>query len=501
MFSFNDILKQIDPLANDEVSREFLRIAGADPQLMRELALQQIAQQYPFTANVPGYTPQPPFNPQPPASQPVTQPVYNSTGKTGYTQQLERHMQQMPGFTPPPQPQPVPPPPRFTPPPQPKLYEMPEMPVIPEPGRQWSWSDFLPALFAAVSNQDALPYVAQGIEQALQSREQRALNRYERAMQNALREWQAKMQVQQMNTQLLNQHQQQVYEAQQQAQQAAYQAQLANIQQQNQYAQQRRASEQEYKQWEWGQKLGILGRLADREMQAEERELQRQLQAEMKNNQFALNAFNTILGYASKPQLTATERQSALQLADVLAQQFPTWAALFEGMKASIKVKPSVPEQNLDIQRQKAQAAILQANERIKQGWARVRQGEARLRMAQDKASAGNAKEALQQLKAMNSDIGKLEDDIKSLRGQLYAKDNVTLNYVINDPAERERITRDMNRMIAERDRLITARDALSRQILFSQTPAQPKPAPQPKQPPKQQGTLNIGGVRITKVK
>ncbi|GIV18726.1 MAG: hypothetical protein KatS3mg023_0477 [Armatimonadota bacterium] len=475
MLTYHDILKQIDPLANDEVSQEFLRIAGADPQLMRELAMQQIAQQFPFVANVPSVA----GTPFTPPAQPNTAP---NPAKPTYMQQFEQQMQQMPAYTPPPAPQPIPAPPAFTPPPPPKLFGLPPLPSVPEPGKQWSWSDFIPALVAAATNQDALPAIASGIEQALQTREQRAMNRYERAMQNALREWQAKAQAEQMNTQLQNAYQQQAYESQLQHQQNVYQTQAANIQQQNQYAQQRWASEQEYKQWEWGQKLGILGRLADREMQAEERELQRQLQAEMKNNQFALNAFNTILGYASKPQLTATERQSALQLADVLAQQFPTWAALFEGMKASIKVKPSVPEQNLDIQRQKAQAAILQANERIKQGWARVRQGEARLRMAQDKASAGNAKEALQQLKAMNSDIGKLEDDIKSLRGQLYAKDNVTLNFVINDPAERERITRDMNRMIAERDRLITARDALSRQILFSQTPAQPKPAPQPKQ-------------------
>ncbi len=492
MFSFNDILKQIDPLANDEVSREFLRIAGADPQLMRELALQQIAQQYPFTANVPGYTPQPPFNPQPPASQPVTQPVYNSTGKTGYTQQLERHMQQMPGFTPPPQPQPVPPPPRFTPPPQPKLYEMPEMPVIPEPGRQWSWSDFLPALFAAVSNQDALPYVAQGIEQALQSREQRAMNRYELAMQNALREWQAKVQAEQMNTQLQNAYQQQAYESQLQHQQAVYQTQAANIQQQNQYAQQRWASEQEYKQWEWGQKLGILGRLADREMMMEERELNRQLQAELKDNQLAMTAYNSLMEYVSKPQLSAAERQSALQLADSLAAQFPKWQPLFEGMKQSIKVKPSVSEQKLDIQWQDVQR-------KVNEGQQRIALARAKLQQAQAKAAKGQYQDALKEWKSLNEQIGRLEDDIRAVVKQMNETriDPISLReeYVIKDPGVRQRIQQDLQRMEAERDRLIRARDNLMRDLtIFKGAGAQVvKPKAQSQQQQQQWSTTKSG--------
>jgi len=164
----------------------------------------------------------------------------------------------------------------------------------------------------------------------------------------------------------------------------------------------------------------------------------------------------------------------------------------------------------LDIERKKAEAAI-------RQGWAKIKQGDQQLALAQKRLAQGNNKDAWTALRAANTEIEQLRDNIRQLTEALgrTVTDQLTLKKVpaIQGP-ERERLEIQRIEMTQRLQKLEQRRDLLEQQLLFGQpAPQQPKPQPkpqpqaqlkpqqpnqptkQPQQQPKPQGVTS-GGVK-----
>jgi uncharacterized phage infection (PIP) family protein YhgE len=186
-------------------------------------------------------------------------------------------------------------------------------------------------------------------------------------------------------------------------------------------------------------------------------------------------------------------------LKSILPEEFHDY---LDQVATTIKAKPSVPEQNLDIERQKAEAAI-------KQGWEKIRQGDQKLALARQKAQQGNNKDAWNALRAANTEIEQLRDNIRQISEAL-GRTVINQFTMKSEPAikgqERERLELQRFEMSQRLQRLEQRRDLLEQQLIFGQpAPQQPKPQPQaqPKpqqqqQPQQQQGwQLTPGGLKF----
>jgi len=454
-------LPYIDPTKDDVVAQEINRLLAPVPAVAAALGwgAQQMAQQQ-TQAQAQG-------QPAPTAPQPPT----------------------VPAFTPPPQLQglPLPPAPQLPPPPQPlaeTLTPYPQLPEFQKPER--AWQDVVAQVVAGLINPDILPYATQAFEQAYQQRVAEARDRYERAAANALNAWHAKRQLELADAQAQREYQQQLAQIQNQYQQAVYGTQAQNIQQQNEQALRNWQARQQYGQWAYEQQWRAFDREEQRRLQEAQKQADRELRQELQRNQMGLGMYNSLMQYATKPALTAAERQTALAAIPALKAVLPPeFHSYLDTIGRTIQAKPSVPEQNLDILRQKAQAAI-------QQGWARIRQGEERLALARQKAQQGNNKDAWTAMKEIRLQGEQARDNIRQIDEALGRTiDNIYTGR--REPAiqgqERENLIRQRSQLEQRLQKLEQQQEMLERELLFgTPTPQpQPQPKPQPNQQPKQQ--------------
>jgi hypothetical protein len=194
--------------------------------------------------------------------------------------------------------------------------------------------------------------------------------------------------------------------------------------------------------------------------------------------------YNSLMAYAQKPALTAAERQTALAAIPALKSILPPeFHPYLDSIAQTIQAKPSVPEQNLDIMRQKAEAAI-------KQGWEKIRQGEQRLALARQKAQQGNNKDAWTALKEVRLQAEQARDNIRQINESLGRTiDNIYTGR--REPAiqgpERENLIRQRSQLEQRLQKLEQQQEILERQLLFGTPTPQPQPQPKPQAQPKQQ--------------
>ena len=386
---------------------------------------------------------------------------------------------------------PLPPPPKLPEPPKSLAESLTPYPQIPEfqPPRR-EWTDVAAQVIAGLINPDILPYAPQAFEKAYQERVAEARDRYERAAANALNAWQARRQLELADAQAQREYQQQLAQLQNQYAQSQYQAQLANIQQANEQAQREWQAQQAYNQWAYEQQWRAYDKEEQRRLAEEQKRADRELRQELQKNQMGLSMYNSLMQYATKPALTAAERQTALAAIPALKSVLPPeFHGYLDAVGKTIRAKPSVPEQRLDIDRMKAQAAI-------QQGWARIRQGKQRLAIARQKAAQGATKDAWQALKELRLQAEQARDNIRQIDESLGRTiDNIYAGR--REPAiqgqERENLMRQRDQMQQRLMELEQAQRQLEQQLLFRlpapQQPATPKPQPktQSQQPPKQQ--------------
>ena len=440
---FGQPLPYIDLTKDDAVAQELNRLLAPVPAVAAALgwgAQQQAAQQQ--------------------AAQAQGQPLQPPT---------------VPTFSPPPQLQglPLPPAPKLPEPPKPLVDTLTPYPQLPpfEPPRR-EWQDVAAQVLAGIINPDILPFATQAFEKAYQERVAEARDRYERAAANALNAWQARRQAELADAQAQQEYQQQLAQLQNQYQQAVYGTQAQNIQAQNEQALREWQAQQAYNQWAYEQQWRAYDKDEQRRLQEAQKQADRELRQELQRNQMGLSMYNSLMAYAQKPALTASERQTALAAIPALKSVLPPeFHSYLDALGRTIKAKPSVPEQNLDIERQKAANAI-------QQGWQRIRQGEERLALARQKAAQGDKKGAWDMLKIANSRIEQLRDNIRQIDTALgkQVRDNLTLQlrYSIMGE-ERQRLQEQRDQMEQELARLQRERDTLESQLLFRQ-PAQPLP-------------------------
>jgi len=185
-----------------------------------------------------------------------------------------------------------------------------------------------------------------------------------------------------------------------------------------------------------------------------------------------------------KPALTAAERQTALEviptLKSILPEEFHDY---LDQVATTIKAKPSVPEQNLEIERQKAEAAI-------KQGWEKIQQGRDNLALAQKRLEKRDYPGAMQVLKLFSQQISQIRNEIRQIDTVLGKQVNDFYGrrvYAIQGP-ERDRLYQQRNQLDQELQGLQARYDEMVRSVLFGQPRApQPQPKPQPQAQPKQQ--------------
>jgi hypothetical protein len=423
---FGQPLPYIDLSKQDVVAEELNRLLAPVPAVAAALgwgAQQQAAQQQ--AAQAQGQ----PAPTAPPAPQPPT----------------------VPAFTPPPQLQglPLPPPPKLPEPPKPQvdtLTPYPQLPPFEAPRREWQ--DVVAQVVAGLINPDILPFATQAFEKAYQERVAEARDRYERAAANALQAWQAKRQLELADAEAQREYQQQLAQIQNAYQQSAYQAQLANIQQANEQAQREWQAQQAYNQWAFEQQQRAFDREEQRRLMEAQKQADRELRQELQKNQMAMGMYNSLMAYAQKPTLTAAERQTALAAIPALKSVLPPeFHSYLDAVGQTIQAKPSVPEQNLDILRQKAA-------ESIKQGWERIRQANQRLALAGQRLAQGNGKDAWNALKMASSQVEQLRDNIRQI--------DVALGRVVLDPIS---LSPRPAIMGTERDRLMAQRDAMDKEL------------------------------------
>jgi len=412
----------------------------------------------------------------------------------------------VPAFTPPPQLKdlPLPPAPQLPEPPKSlveTLTPYPQLPPFEAPRREWQ--DVAAQVIAGLINPDILQYAAPAFEKAYQERVAEARDRYERAAANALQAWQARRQAELADAQAQQHYQQQLAQMQNQYQQAVYGTQAQNIQAQNEQALRNWQAQQAYNQWAYEQQWRAYDKEEQRRMQEEQKRADRELRQELQKNQMGMGMYNSLMSYATKPALTAAERQTALAAIPALKAVLPPeFHPYLDSIAQTIKTKPSVPEQNLDILRQKAQAAI-------QQGWARIRQGEERLALARQRLAQRDYPGAMEALKYVGQRILQIRDDIRQIDmalgktvDDIYSGQRVP---AISGP-ERERLYQQRAQLEQELQGLQARYDEMSRSVLFGtptpQPQPQPKPQAQPKQPtnqpqqqPKPQGVTS-GGVK-----
>jgi hypothetical protein len=420
---FGRPLPYIDLSKDDVVAQELNRLLAPVPAVAAALGwgAQQMAQQQ-AQAQAQG-------QPAPTAPQPPT----------------------VPAFTPPPQLQalPLPPAPKLPEPPKPlvdTLTPYPQLPPFEAPKRDWQ--DVAAQVIAGLVNPDILPFATQAFEKAYQERVAEARDRYERAAANALQAWQARRQAELADAQAQQQYQQQLAQLQNQYQQAVYGTQAQNIQAQNEQALRNWQAQQAYNQWAYEQKQRSYEKEEERRRQEEQNRLNREIRLELQKNQMAYGMYNSLMSYATKPALTAAERQTALAAIPALkAVLSPEFHEYLDTVGQTIKAKPSVPEQNLDIERQKAEAAI-------KQGWEKIRLAQQRLALAGQRLAQGNGKDAWNALKMASSQVEQLRDNIRQI--------DVALGRFVPDPIS---LTQRPAIMGPERDRLMAQRDAMEKEL------------------------------------
>jgi len=413
----------------------------------------------------------------------------------------------VPAFSPPPQLKdlPLPPAPKLPEPPKSlaeTLTPYPQLPEFQKPER--AWQDVAAQVIAGLVNPDILPYATQAFEKAYQERVAEARDRYERAAANALNAWQAKRQLELADAQAQREYQQQLAQIQNQYQQAVYGTEVQNIQAQNEQALRNWQAEQAYNQWAYEQKRRAYEKAEEGRRQEEQNRLNREIRLELQKNEIAKGMYDSVMAIYQKPLLTAAERQTALAAIPALKAVLPPeFHEFLDQVAVTIKAKPSVPELNLDIERKKAEDAI-------RQGWAKIKQGDQQLALAQKRLAQGNNKDAWNALRAANTEIEQLRDNIRQISEALGR--TVTNQFTLkSEPAikgqERERLELQRFEMTQRLQRLEQRRDLLEQQLIFGQpAPQQPKPQPkpqpqaqpkpQPNQQPKQQpkqGTLPSG--------
>ena len=452
-------LPYIDISKDDAVAQELNRLLAPVPAVAAALGwgAQQLAQQQ-AQAQAQG-------QPAPTAPQPPT----------------------VPAVTPPPQLKdlPLPPAPQLPEPPKSlveTLTPYPQLPPFEAPRREWQ--DVVAQVLAGIINPDILPFATQAFEKAYQERVAEARDRYERAAANALQAWQARRQAELADAQAQQQYQQQLAQLQNQYQQNVYQTQAQNIQQQNEQALREWQAKQQYGQWAYEQQWRAYDKEEQRRMQEEQKKLDRELRQELQRNQMGLSMYNSLMAYAQKPALTAAERQTALAAIPALKSILPPeFHPYLDSIAQTIQAKPSVPEQNLDIMRQKAEAAI-------KQGWEKIRQGEQRLALARQKAQQGNNKDAWTALKEVRLQAEQARDNIRQINESLGRTiDNIYTGR--REPAiqgpERENLIRQRSQLEQRLQKLEQQQEILERQLLFGTPTPQPQPQPKPQAQPKQQ--------------
>jgi hypothetical protein len=409
-------LPYIDLSKQDVVAEELNRLLAPVPAVAAALgwAAQQLAQQQ-QAAQAQG-------QPAPTAPQPPT----------------------VPAFTPPPQLQalPLPPAPKLPEPPKPlvdTLTPYPQLPPFEAPKRDWQ--DVAAQVIAGLVNPDILPFATQAFEKAYQERVAEARDRYERAAANALQAWQARRQAELADAQAQQQYQQQLAQLQNQYQQAVYGTQAQNIQQQNEQALRNWQAQQQYGQWAYEQQWRAYDKEEQRRLAEEQKKADRELRQELQRNQMGLGMYNSLMQYATKPALTAAERQTALAAIPALKAVLPKeFHQYLDTVGQTIKAKPSVPEQNLD-------AAI-------KQGWEKIRLAQQRLALAGQRLAQGNGKDAWNALKMASSQVEQLRDNIRQI--------DVALGRFVPDPIS---LTQRPAIMGPERDRLMAQRDAMEKEL------------------------------------
>ena len=377
-------------------------------------------------------------------------------------QQAQAQAQGQPAPTAP-QPPTIPP---FTPPPQLKDLPLPPAPQLPEPPKSLvetltpypqlppfeapkrDWQDVAAQVIAGLVNPDILPFATQAFEQAYQQRVAEARDRYERAAANALNAWQARRQAELADAQAQREYQQQLAQLQNAYQQAVYGTQARNIEAANEQALRNWQAQQQYGQWAYEQQWRAYDKEEQRRLAEEQKKADRELRQELQRNQMGLGMYNSLMQYATKPALTAAERQTALAAIPALKAVLPKeFHEYLDSVGQTIKAKPSVPEQNLDIERQKAEAAI-------KQGWEKIRLAQQRLALAGQRLAQGNGKEAWNALKMASSQVEQLRDNIRQI--------DVALGRFVPDPIS---LTPRPAIMGPERDRLMAQRDAMEKEL------------------------------------
>jgi len=357
----------------------------------------------------------------------------------------------VPAFTPPPQLQglPLPPAPKLPEPPKPlvdTLTPYPQLPPFEAPRREWQ--DVAAQVIAGLVNPDILPFATQAFEQAYQQRVAEARDRYERAAANALNAWQARRQAELADAQAQREYQQQLAQLQNAYQQAVYGTQARNIEAANEQALRNWQAQQQYGQWAYEQQWRAYDKEEQRRLAEEQKKADRELRQELQRNQMGLGMYNSLMQYATKPALTAAERQTALAAIPALKAVLPKeFHEYLDSVGQTIKAKPSVPEQNLDIERQKAEAAI-------KQGWEKIRLAQQRLALAGQRLAQGNGKDAWNALKMASSQVEQLRDNIRQI--------DVALGRFVPDPIS---LTPRPAIMGPERDRLMAQRDAMEKEL------------------------------------
>jgi hypothetical protein len=393
----------------------------------------------------------------------------------------------VPAFSPPPQLQglPLPPAPNLPEPPKSLADTLTPYPTIPEfqpPKREWT--DVAAQVIAGLINPEILQYAVPAFEKAYQERVAEARDRYERAAANALNAWQARRQAELADAQAQQQYQQQLAQLQNQYLQNVYQTQAQNIQAQNEQAQREWQAGQAYNQWAFEQQQRAFDREEQRRLAEEQKRADRELRQELQRNQMGLSMYNSLMAYATKPALTAAERQTALAAIPALKSVLPPeFHSYLDALGTTIQAKPSVPEQNLDILRQKAA-------ESIKQGWEKIRQGEQRLAIARQKAQQGATKDAWTAMKEIRLQAEQARDNIRQINEALGRTiDNIYTGQ--REPAiqgpERERLIRQRDQLEQRLQNLEQQQDLLERQLLFGTPTPQPKPQPQAQPKPQQQ--------------
>jgi len=425
---FGQPLPYIDLTKDDAVAQELNRLLAPVPAVAAALGwgAQQMAQQQ-QAAQAQGQPSAPATTP--PAPQPPT----------------------IPPFSPPPQLQglPLPPAPKLPDPPKPlaeTLSPYPQLPPFEDPKRDWQ--DVAAQVIAGLVNPDMLPYATQAFEKAYQERVAEARDRYERAAANALQAWQARRQVELADAQAQREYQQQLAQLQNAYQQAVYGTQAQNIQAQNEQALRNWQAQQQYGQWAYEQQWRAFDRDEQRRLQEAQKQADRELRQELQKNQMAMGMYNSLMSYAQKPTLTAAERQTALAAISALKSVLPKeFHSYLDAVGRTIQAKPSVPEQKLNIERQKAAEAI-------KQGWEKIRLVQQKLALAGQRLAQGNGKDAWNALKMASSQVERLRDNIRQI--------DVALGRFVPDPIS---LTPRPAIMGPERDRLMAQRDALEKEL------------------------------------